>query len=386
MAEGVPVRPVVTGVGLVTAAGSGVEAAWVALAEGRSLARPWSPDGGPGACSAAPIPDDYRTHPQIPRNLSHFLDRGSAIAIDGALQALEMAGLGAGAGDSRRFGLCDGAAFRAPGQATLFVPYGHAVARVLGIRGPVEVCAGGELSGFAAIAGAARLIETGEADVVLAGAAQAIQAPLLEHLAGRNEAAASNARPFDAGHDGCVPAEAAAWLVLESEEHAKERGATVLGRLSGIAVAFDSTVEPLAYPLAPEVGRVQQLALTAAAAIQNQVDLLVSCADGREAIDFADGYGAMRTFGRHAFFAGVTAPAGALGFSFAASGPLNLALAVECLRRQATFPIAGLETPESGLELAYIRAARAEKLGGVMVTGIGAGGTMAAALLEAPKG
>lgn len=314
----------------------------------------------------------------------HFLDRGSLIALDAALQALEAAGMGAGAGDARRFAVADGLPYRAPGQPTLFVPYGHAIARVLGVRGPVASVAGAEASGMAAIIAAARMIARNEADAVVAGAAQALQTPLLEHLRAQGFATRSAPQPFDDNRTGFVPTEAAAYVVLESAAHARTRGATVLATIAGIAEIFDATAEPLETSNPPEAGRSMQAALGDAGYLQNQIDLLVSCADGRSALDHADGVGAMRTFGRHAYYAGVTTVAGALGFALAASGPLSIAMAIEAMSRQRAFPIAGLETPEQGLELAFVRQARQEKLDCVLVTSLGLGGTNAAAVLARP--
>lgn len=367
---------------MVTAHGSGIDAAWQALARGDRAGREWQPEEGADAFFAAPLPDDYRPHPDIPRNLVHFMDRGSAIAVDAALQAVAAAGLGAGAGDARRFGVADGLAYRAPGQATLFVPYGHAVGRVLGVRGPVITSGGAEASGLAAVAAAARAVIRNDADVVVAGAAQALQAPVLDHLRNQGFATATAARPFDAAHDGFLPAEAAAYAVVEEEQHATQRGAGILARVAGIAETFDSTCEPLATSDPAEAGRTMQAALGDAGYLQNQVDLVVSCADGRPANDHADGNGIRRTFGRHAYYAAVTSVAGALGFALAASGPLSLAAALEALRRQEVFPVSGLETPEQGLDLAFVKEARPEKLDCVLVTSLGLGGTNVNLLLQ----
>lgn len=304
------------------------------------------------------------------------------MALDAALQAIASAGLGAGAGDSRRFAVADGLAYRAPGQPTLFVPYGHVIARALGVRGPVLSFGGAEASGMAAIIGAVRLIARGEADVVFAGAAQSIQPAVLTHVAEQGAAAAAPARPFDQSHAGFVPAEAAAYLVIESEQHARGRGATLLATLAGAAELFDSAAEPLAMPDAGEAGRVIQLALGNAGFLQNQVDLVVSCADGRPAVDFADGFGILRTFGRHAYYADVTTVSASLGHAFAASGPLSVALALEAIQRQQVFPIAGLEVAEAGLDLAYVREARDEHLDCVLVTSMGVGGSVAGVVLH----
>lgn len=374
---------------MVSHRGAGFDAAWPALLAGEPTGRQWRPDDAPDQFLAAPLPDDYSPNRDIPRNLVHFLDRGALIALDAALQAVASAGLGAGAGDSRRFAVCDGLPYRAPGQPALFVPYGHAIARALGTRGPVVTVGGHEASGMAAVAAAVRLIARNEADVVIAGAGQALQRPLCEHLRGQGFATRTAARPFDAAADGFVMAEGAAYLVIEAESHMSERGGTPLASIAGIAEVFDSAAEPLELSGATEAGRTMQAALSDAGYLQNQVDVLVSCADGRQAVDYADGLGALRTFGRHAYYAGVTTIAGSLGFALAASGPLSLAFALEAMRRGEVFPVAGLETPvqglqseEQGLALNFVREGKAEKLDCMLVTSMGVGGTNVAVVVS----
>ena len=372
----------ITGVGVVTTRGSGLVIGWDALAAAKVAGIDWAPDEDPGNFFSAPITDDYRPHADIPRNLAHFMDRGSLIAVDAALQAVAAAGLTAGAGDSRRFAVADGLPYRAPGQPTLFVPYGQVVARVLGTRGPATTEGGAEASGLAAVATAARMIARNEADIVVAGGAQALQRPLLDHLRAQGFSGRGSAKPFDVAHAGMVPAEGAAYLVIEAEGHARERGAAVLGRIAGIGHIFDSTAEPLATSDSAESGRAMQAALGDAGYLQNQVDLHLSAADGRPAVDFGEGYGAKRTFGRHAYYAAVSTIAGALGNALGAGGALSLAFAVEAFQRQQVFPIAGFETPESDLELAYVRAARPEKLDCILVSSLGLGGCNVSVVLS----
>jgi len=369
---------------VVSTHGSGVGRAWDALRQAFPAGRDWTPPGVDTPFFAAPLPDDYQAHAGIPSNVSHFLDRGAAMALDAALQALASAGLGAGAGDARRFAVADGLGFRAPGQATLFVPYGHVIARALGVRGPVLSFGGAEASGMEAVIGAVRLVARGEADVVIAGAAQSLQAPVLTHLAEQGAMAGAAAMPFDQRHAGLVPAEGAAYFVIESEAHARGRGANPLATIAGTGDLFDSAAEPLAMADAGEAGRGIQITLSDAGFLQNQVDLVVSCADGRPAVDFVDGFGILRTFGRHVYYADVTTVAASLGHALAASGPLSLALAIEALNRQQVFPIAGLDVAEQGLELAYVREAREERLDCVLVTSMGLGGTVAGVLLQRP--
>jgi hypothetical protein len=123
-----PRRPLITGYGAVTHRGSGVAAAWDALAAALPAGRQWTPEGGDTPFFAAPIPDDYRAHPGIPRNLAHFLDRGSLVALDAALRRSNQParrGLRATRGASASPTACS---YR-PRAATIFVPYGHLVGR-----------------------------------------------------------------------------------------------------------------------------------------------------------------------------------------------------------------------------------------------------------------
>lgn len=375
-------RAVITGYGLATTYGSGIEPAWEAITAARPAGSTFTPEGGSRPFFAAPVPDDYRPTGAVPRNVQHVLDRGSLLALDAALQALASAGLTQGAGDARRFAVSDGLAYRAPGQATLFVPYGHLIARATGVRGPVIVTGGAEASGMAAVAHAARLVVRGEADVVIAGAGQALQEPLLAHLTDQGWVAATHARPFDAGHAGFVPAEAAAYLVVEDEEHARSRGANPIAGIAGIGESFDPSVEPLQTSGPAEAGRAMQNALANAGYLQNQVDYIVSCADGRPAVDAAEAAGLVRTFGRHAYYAGVTTAAGTLGHALAASGPVSVVVALASLERQQVTPIAGFERGPDGIEVAYVGEVRSERLDCVLVTSLGLGGTNVSLVLQ----
>lgn len=377
--------PVVTGYGAVGHWGSGLDGLWELLVACQPGGRWWMPDDGARERFAAPLPEEYRPHPEIPRSIRAALDRGTAIALDAALQAVAMAGLGQGGGDARRFALCDALPVRAPGQPGLYVPYGHTVARAFGIRGPVECVAGGEASAALAIARAAQLVAEGTVDVAIAGGAQALQQPLLEHL-GQLGAAEEPARPFDRRSRGFVPGEGAGYLVIEASTHAAERDARVVATLAGAGITFDPSAEPLEYSDPSETGRAVQAALAAAGYLQGQVDVVVSGADGRRARDNTEAYAIRRVFGRHSVYATVTAPAAALGNTLGASAVLATITALECMRRQSVPPIAGLEEPEEGLELPFARAVRDERIDVALVTAFGLGGTNAALLLARAQG
>ena len=90
----------------------------------------------------------------------------------------------------------------------------------------------------------------------------------------------------------------------------------------------------------------------------------------------------MRTFGRHAYYATVTAVAGTFGQTFAASGLLGLAIALEEMRLGEVLPIAGLKNPIEGADLAFVREHRPENLDCVLVSSLGLGGTAIACVLQ----
>ncbi len=363
-------RVLITGAGAVTLRGSGIARAWEAVLAGELA-----------DAHVADLPGDYAPRVGMPPE-ARSLDAGSLISLDAALQAVEAAGLGSGAGDARRFGVACGLAFRAPGQAALFVGYGQMIARVLRTRGPVLETAGAEASGATAIAAGSGLIATGEADVVIAGAGQALQEPVTDHLRAQHQVTGGYPRPFDAGSDGFLPAPGAAFVVLEAADHAAERGWAGVVELEGLGHAFAPDVEPLATPGSTEVGGAIQGALASAGIVQSQVDLLVSSADGRAEMDRAQSGGVTRTFGTHAGYVPLTSVTGSLGQTLAASAPLSIVMTVEALRQQRVFPIAGFESAGAGPALGYSLKAAPAGLERAIVTSSGLGGTVAAFALK----
>ena len=98
-------RSVITGCGIVTAAGSGVQVAWDALRSAQSLGRVLDSTEESPSFQGALLPSNYRPSPEIPKNVVHFLDRPSMIALDATFQALKEANLSSGSGDARRFAI-----------------------------------------------------------------------------------------------------------------------------------------------------------------------------------------------------------------------------------------------------------------------------------------
>ncbi len=364
-------RIAISGRGVVTTHGSGVDRAWEALLRGLPGGDPVAADG---AQFAARIPSAYRPHSSIPASAIGDMDAGALLAVESSLQALDEASLENPPGGSGRVAIADGLAFRAPGQGTLFVPYGEALARMLGVNGSVVELGGGEASGGAAVAAGMRLIESHAADAVIAGAAQVLQPSLIKHLRDQGQLTSGHSTPFDEANPGCVPGEGSAFFVLEAPDVAVTRGARVSAYLTGIGEAFDPAAEPLARASARSVGFALQSALAEAGIVQDQVDLVVICADGRPAVDRCESTALRRVFGKRAFdHPVVSTAAGSFGSTLAASGPLALSAAVEAMVHQEVFPVA--RGPGSRPEVGLAIATKAEPMridcAVVLVTGTG---------------
>jgi 3-oxoacyl-[acyl-carrier-protein] synthase II len=237
-------RVVVTGVGLVTPVGIGVEETWTALVAGTSGA----------AC------------------ITHFeATPDYDVAMAASQEALASAGLdpvpahvdrdrigviiGSGIGgiatfeDQARVMVERGPRRISPFFVPMFIPdiaAGHVSMRY-GLRGPnyatVSACA----SSAHAVGDAFRIVQRGDADIMVAGGTEATITPLtiagfanMKALSTRNESPETASRPFDGARDGFVLGEGAGTLVLESLEYALDRGATILGEVTGFGQSADA--------------------------------------------------------------------------------------------------------------------------------------------------
>jgi 3-oxoacyl-[acyl-carrier-protein] synthase II len=268
-----PKRVVVTGMGLVSPVGNDVDTSWENLLAGTSGGGPVThfdaTDEYPCriACEVKGFdPLDYLDRREVKRH-----DRVSQLAVAASAEALASAGLeGAPAGsDPERFGVIFGSGIggistfeeqhrklieKGPGRVSpffvpMFIPDISAglISIRWGLRGPnyatVSACA----SSAHAIGDAMRHIRHGDADLMIAGGAEATVTPMtfagfssMKAMSTRNDDPAGASRPFSADRDGFVMGEGAGALVLESLEHAEARGANILGEIVGYGLSGDA--------------------------------------------------------------------------------------------------------------------------------------------------
>ncbi|MGW4531684.1 KasA/KasB family beta-ketoacyl-ACP synthase [Nocardia sp. NPDC004340] len=219
-----------------------------------------------------------------------------------------------------------------------------------GVYAPVSACA----SGAEAIAHAWRLIATGEADVAVAGGVEGhIDAvpiasfAMMRAMSTRNDEPERASRPFDRDRDGFVFGEAGALLVLESAEHARARGARVLGRVLGAGITSDGYHITGTSPDGDGAARAMRKALATAGLTGAEVDHVNAHATGTPVGDASEAKAVMAVTPH----ASVYAPKSALGHSIGAVGALEAILTLRTLAEQTVPPTLNFENPDPGIEL-----------------------------------
>ena len=412
----------VTGLGLVTPVGIGLDGFWAGLQAGRSAVKRidrFDPTGFRSQV-AAQIDDfeptdhmDARTARQTDR-FSHFALAAGRLALTDA--RLEIGTPGAPRGD--RFAVYVGSALGgiayaeqqherymergirsvAPNLA-LAVFGGAAPANIgiaLGLHGPILSTANSCAAGAVAIGEALRLIRSGAADAALAGGVEVPLSPLafgafdiIRALgAGHNDRPQDAARPFDAGRDGFVMGEGAALLVLEARDVAQKRGATPYAELRGYAATSDAFHMVQPRPDGAQAARATRLALADARMKAAAVDYVNAHASSTPLGDSVEALALARALGARARDVPVSGTKAYYGHPLGASGAIEAAICALAIARgwaPGTVNLTDLDAQVSE-HLPAVRAAPLEgKIDGVLSTSFGFGGLNAALVLGAVR-
>ena len=250
-----------------------------------------------------------------------------------------------------------------PQAVQMYMPNGAAAAIGLerhakaGVMTPVSACA----SGSEGIARAWQQIVLGEADIAICGGVETkIEAVPIAGFAQmrivmstNNDDPAGACRPFDKDRDGFVFGEAGALMVIETEEHAKARGANILARLMGAAVTSDGFHMVAPDPNGERAGHAMTRAIQLADLTPADIDHVNAHATGTSVGDLAEGKAINNALGPHGGHAAVYAPKSALGHSVGAVGAVESILTVLALRDlivPATLNLVNLD-PEIDLDV-----------------------------------
>jgi 3-oxoacyl-[acyl-carrier-protein] synthase II len=254
-----------------------------------------------------------------------------------------------------------------------------------GLKGPnlavVTACA----SATHSIGDSARLIEYGDADVMLAGGAEMATSPMglggfaaARALSSRNDEPERASRPWDADRDGFVLADGAGILVLEELEHARRRGATIYAEVLGYGMSGDA--HHMTQPDATGDGayRCMRLALHNARLDPQDVQYVNAHGTSTPAGDVAETIAIRRAFGAHADRLAVSSTKSMTGHLLGAAGGVEAIFSVLALRDQVAPPTINLDQPGEGCDLDYVpHTARPMRLEHVISNSFGFGGTNA---------
>ncbi|MFJ2058343.1 beta-ketoacyl-[acyl-carrier-protein] synthase family protein [Streptomyces sp. NPDC087908] len=360
---------VVTGLGAITPLGQDVESTWNALLAGESGIRGDALPSHHGTGLPEVIAGTMAIDPAalLPPVRARRLDRSQQAALVAAAEAWADAGtpqvdpdrlasaIGTGIGGVRTLlkedDVLETAGTRRVSPRTVPMLMPNAAAALIsieygaraGVYTPVSACS----SGAEAIALGARLIRSGEADVVIAGGTEAAITPITvagfvqaQALSRHTAEPASASRPFAADRTGFVLSEGAAVVVLESAEHATARGARVHAVLAGAGIAADA--HHITAPATDGSGQISAMrkALTQARMAPEHISHINAHATGTPVGDIAEAHAIRAVFGR----ATVTAPKAALGHLFGAAGAVEALIAVLSVKHHVIPPTRNLTT------------------------------------------
>ncbi len=378
-------RVVITGIGPVTPIGVGVDDFWDGLRLGRSVVRQITRfDPSPFRSHLAGEVPDFDPAAWMEPRRAKRLDRCSHFTIAAARLALEDAGLELARENPDRIGammgtalggvafaeqehgkyLAEGIRAVEPGLAlTVFVGASSCnLAIELGISGPNITNGMSCASGAIAIGEAFRAIGRGEADVMLAGGAEAPLSPLsygafaiIRAMSTRNDDPESASRPFDRGRDGFVMAEGAAVLVLEERERALARGAPVYAEIAGYGITNDAHHMTAPRPDGRQAARAIKNALETAGIPATEVGYVNAHGSSTPLNDPTEAIAIRQVFGRHAEHVSVSGTKGYFGHALGASGAIEAAICALASRREWLPPSVNLQDPDPTCELNYVR-------------------------------
>ncbi|OAY64276.1 3-oxoacyl-(acyl-carrier-protein) synthase, mitochondrial, partial [Ananas comosus] len=396
-------RVVVTGLGAVTPLGCGVGPAWRALVEGRCGVRALAPsdlrmDGFDEAAVA-------HTYDQLPSKVAAAVPRGKeegefdedawiqskdnksvarfiAYALCATDEALRDANwLPTEVEKKERTRLRRLSPYFIP-RILINMASGH-VSMKYGFQGPNHAAVTACATGAHSIGDAARMIQFGDADVMIAGGTE------LRALSTKyNSLPQVSSRPFDCGRDGFVIGEGSGVMVLESLDHAKERGAKIYAEVRGYGMSGDA--HHITQPQSDGKGAILAMrrALEQSGLHPSQVDYVNAHATSTPLGDAVEAHAIMSVFSDHATSGALalSSTKGATGHLLGAAGSVEAIFTVLAIHHGTAPPTLNLERPDPAFQGEYmpLSAAKTMQIRAALSNSFGFGGTNASLLFSAP--
>lgn len=401
-------RVVVTGIGAVTPLGLNMEDSWKAALAGRSGIAPITRfDTTAFDVKFAGEVKGFESDLWVPKKEQKKMDLFIHYALAATKMSLDMAQLtvtpelgertgaiiGVGMGglpaiEEQHLKLID----KGPGRLSpFFIPMvisnlaSGQVSINYGLKGPNYSVTSACATGTHSIGEAAKYIQDGLCDVMIAGGAESTVCPMavggfaaMRALSTRNDAPEKASRPFDKDRDGFVLSEGCAVVVLESLEHAEKRGAPILCEVTGYGALSDAYHLTSPAPEGVGAAAVMQVALKDAKIRPEDISYINAHGTSTPVGDEIETQGIKKVFGDYAHKVWVSSTKSMMGHALGAAGAIESAFCILAIRDQIVPPTINLENPSPGCDLDYVPGqARDGKITHVLNNSFGFGSTNA---------
>ncbi|MDY6862862.1 MAG: beta-ketoacyl-ACP synthase II [Thermodesulfobacteriota bacterium] len=406
-------RVAVTGIGLITPVGIGINETWSSICKGKSGIRKVEKIDSSGLkTKIAGEVTDFDPNLYMDKKLQKRSDPFLQFAVAASKMAVEDAEIEITSSNSYRIGVLLGTGFgglqtleknhtilqeRGPEKVSPFlIPMMLAnmapgiVAIELGLKGPntcvVTACASSSHS----IGEAYHLISRGDADVMITGGTEASITPLMISgfnsmgaLSTRNDAPEKASRPFDRDRDGFVPGEGAGVLILEELSHALKRGARIYAEIIGYGLTGDAYHITAISPDGEGAVRCMKQAIEGASISPQDIDYINAHGTSTPLNDISETRAIKAVFGDNSLKFPVSSTKSMTGHLLGAAGGVEAIISILAINNNFVPPTINLENPDPECDLDYVpNKSREEKLNIVMSNSFGFGGTNATLIFK----
>ena len=406
-------RVVITGIGAITPVGNTAEAFWQALLAGQSgIGMITRFDASAFDAKIAGEVKGFEPTEFIDKKEARRMDRFTQFAIAAAKMALEDSGMKLETEDRSRIGVFVGSGIggmdtlhdqyknlfeKGPNRVSpFFIPMMIAnmaagqVSIAFGLQGPSSCVVTACATGTNCIGDAMKVIQRGDADVMVAGGTEAAISPAgmagfcsMKALSTRNEAPEQASRPFENDRDGFVMGEGSGVVILESLEHALARGAKIYAELAGYGTNADAYHVTAPAPEGAQAARCMELAIKDAGLTVADVDYINAHGTSTPLNDKNETLGIKALFGDHAKNIAVSSIKSMTGHLLGAAGGIECVATALTVANDMMPPTINYYTPDPELDLDYVpNQARAKVVRVALSNSFGFGGHNATLLIK----
>lgn len=406
-------RVVITGLGAVTPIGIGKDEFWQALVAGVSgVGKITRFDASQYTTQIAGEVKNFDPVKYIDKKEAKRMDRCTQFAVAASKMAFEDSGIDLEIEDRARIGTMIGTGIggmdtlhdqfinlfdKGPGRVSpFFVPMmiGNMVAGqtsiTFGLQGPCSCVVTACATGTNAIGDAFKVIQRGDADVMVAGGTEAAISPIavagfcsMKALSTRNDEPDKASRPFDKDRNGFVMGEGAGVVILESLEHAIKRGAKIHAEIIGYGFNADAYHMTAPAPEGAQAAKCMAMALNDAGIKPEAVDYINAHGTSTPMNDKNETLAIKSLFGAHAYKLAVSSTKSMTGHLLGASGGIECIATTLTVMNDMIPPTINYETPDEGMDLDYVpNTARKQSVNVALSNSFGFGGHNATILLK----